>query len=310
VKWQIAAAVAALLLIGTANPAGAEEARYEGLKKTISVDTFQAAEAVGGTVTADGLTAMLVDALAKDGRFVVVERPGLASVQGEQQLGQTGAVNAETAAQSGQLIGSSAIVRGAVIKYEADAGGASAGVGGLPMGSIFGSRASLSHKTSVLSISLRLIDTTTGQVISTVNAEGTASASGASADLVSTRTGAAFGADVFQKTPIGQAAQDAIAKAVEQLAAGMREVPWSAQVVDASDKIYINAGANRSVKPGMVLQIYKKGRVLTDPSTGEVLDIDLQKTGEIQIEAVKDKVSIATLKTGAMPTRGDLVKQN
>jgi curli biogenesis system outer membrane secretion channel CsgG len=65
--------VLALLLLAIGS---ARAAPYEGLKKTIAVDVFQAAEAVGGSVTADGLTSMLTDALAHDGRFVVVERRG------------------------------------------------------------------------------------------------------------------------------------------------------------------------------------------------------------------------------------------
>ena len=272
-----------LLVANLALPASAQvPAAYDGLKKTVSVDTFQAAEAVGGTVTADGLTAMLVDALAKDGRFVVVERAGIASIQGEQALGTAGVASAETAVKGGQLLGSSAIVRGAVIKYEAAASGGSLGIGGLPMGSLFGSQASLKRQTSEIDISLRLIDTTTGQVISTSTAQGTASANSADATLTSTKTGATFGGSTFANTPIGAAAQDAIVKAVDQIAAGMRNVPWSASVVDASDgKVYVSAGADRNVAPGLVLTAYHKGKVLTDPSTGAVLDVEMNKIGTI-----------------------------
>lgn len=301
-----ACVLALLVLAGGAGTAGADP--YDGLKKTVAVDPFQAAEAVGGSVTSDGLTAMLTDALAKDGRFVVVERPGLAGVQIEQQLGQAGATTGETAAKSNQLIGASAIVRGAVIKYEPAAGGGSIGVAGLPMGSLFGSRATASHKEAVLEISLRLIDTTTGQVISTSTAQGTASSNGVSADVVSTKSGAAFGGELFRTTPIGQAAEDAIKNGVELIAAGMRNVPWSALVVDASDKIYVNAGSERNVKSGMTLQVYHKGKVLTDPGTGETLDVEMDKIGEVQIDSVRPKVSTAVLRNGAMPARGDLLK--
>lgn len=301
-----ACVLALLVLAGGAGTAGADP--YDGLKKTVAVDPFQAAEAVGGSVTSDGLTAMLTDALAKDGRFVVVERPGLAGVQTEQQLGQAGATTGETAAKSNQLIGASAIVRGAVIKYEPAAGGASLGVAGLPMGSLFGSRATASHKEAVLEISLRLIDTTTGQVISTSTAQGSASSNGVSADVVSTKTGAAFGGELFQNTPIGQAAQDAIKNGVELIAAAMRNVPWSALVVDASDKIYVNAGSERNVTAGMTLNVYRKGKVLTDPGTGETLDVEMEKIGEIQIDSVRPKLSTGILKSGAIPARGDLLK--
>ena len=84
--YRAFAGVMLALGLAMAGPATAADqaASYTGLKKTVSVDTFLAADAVGGTVTAEGLTAMLIDALVKDGRFVVVERAGgLASMQSE-----------------------------------------------------------------------------------------------------------------------------------------------------------------------------------------------------------------------------------
>jgi len=282
---------------------------YDGLKKTVSVDPFLAAEAVGGSVTSDGLTAMLTDALVRDGRFVVVERPGLAGVQAEQGLGTASGTNAETAAKTGQLIGASVIVRGTVTKYEPNASGASLGIGGIPMHSIFSSQGDVKHATSTLEISLRMIDTTTGQVVSVTTAEGSASSNGADATLVDRKNGASYGGSAFQNTPIGQAAQDAIVKAVEQIAAGMRNVPWSAQVVDASGgKIYINAGANRNVQPGMVLTDYRQAKVLTDPSTGEVLDVEMDKIGTLRIDGVREKLSTAVSVDGGTPQRGDILK--
>jgi curli biogenesis system outer membrane secretion channel CsgG len=311
---RVFASLTLALMVAGADPAAAADqaASYDGLKKTVSVDQFQAAEAVGGSVTAEGLTAMLIDALAKDGRFVVLERAtGLASVQSEQALGTATSTNAETSAKTGQMIGASAIVRGAVIKYEPAAGGGSLGIGGLPLGSLFGAQAGVKSQHAVLEISLRLIDTTTGQVISTSSAKGSASSTSAGATLVDRHNGAAIDASAFQTTPIGQAAQDAIVKAVEQIAAGMRSVPWSAQVVDADGgKIYVNAGADRNVQAGMILTVYHKGKVLTDPSTGEVLDVELEKIGTIRIDGVREKLSTAALASGQAPVRGDLLKLN
>ena len=312
--YRAFAGVMLALGLAMAGPATAADqaASYTGLKKTVSVDTFLAADAVGGTVTAEGLTAMLIDALVKDGRFVVVERTGgLASIQSEQALGAAASTTSETGAKAGQLIGASAIVRGAVIKYEPAAGGGGLSVGGLPMGSLFGGQAGIKHQHSVLEISLRLIDTTTGQVISTSTAQGSASTNGVDATVVDRRNGAAIGGNAFQTTPIGQAAQDAIVKAVEQIAAGMRNVPWSALVVDASDgKVYINAGAERNMQVGMVLTVYRKGKVFTDPSTGVVLDVDWEKTGTIRIDSVREKLSTAVVLSGDVPVRGQLLKLN
>lgn len=283
---------------------------YDGLKKTVSIE-FQASEYLGGVVTADGMNALLTAALVKDGRFIVVERPALAGVQYEQSLGQTGGTAAETAAKTGQLIGSSAIIRGAVTKYEPAASGGGISVSGSPIGWLMGPRAGVKSQTSVMEISLRLIDTTTGQVISTSAAQGSASSTGADAALVNTRSGATLGANAFQNTPIGQAGEQAIIKAVELIAVGMRNVPWSALVVDAADgKVYVNAGAERNVQPGMELNVYRKGKVFTDPATGVVLDVDMNKIGVIRINGVREKLSTATVVSGEAPLRGDLLKLN
>lgn len=283
-----AAAVAAGLIL--AGPASAQTVgAYDGLKKTVSVDTFQAADAVGGTVTADGMTAMLTEALTRDGRFVVVER----------------AANADSTA----LIAASAVVRGTVTKYEANAGGSSFGVGGLPMGSIFAARAGVKSQKAVMEISLRLVDAATGQVISTSKAQGAATSSGFDATLVDANTGASANAGRFRATPIGQAGEDAIAKAVELIAASMRSVPWSALVIEANGAtVYVNAGADRSVQPGTPLHVYRKGRVLTDPSTGVVLDVEMEPIGVIRVDQVRDRISTAVLVSGQPPLRGDVLK--
>jgi len=274
--------------------------------KTVAVDQFQAAEAVGGSVTADGLTAMLIDALARDGHFVVVERGGLAAIQSEQALGTTNAAVGETAAKTGQLIGASAIVRGAVIKFEAAASGGSMGIGGLRLGSLLAPQAGVKHQTSVLEISIRLIDTTTGQIVATYKAEGSAGANSASVELVNPKSGLSAGLSAFMNTPIGQAAQDAIVKIVHQIAQGMSAVPWSSTIVEASGgRIYVSGGLDRRLKPGQMLVVLRKGKVFTDPATGRVLDVEMNRIGTIRIDGVRDKMSTATQVDGQMPARGD-----
>lgn len=285
--------------------------RYDGLKKTVSVDQFQAAESTGGLVTADGMTTLLTNALVKDGRFIVVERPALAGIQLEQTLGQAGATTAETGARPGQQIGASAMVRGIVTKFQAAASGSALSVGGLPLGlgSFLGAGAAVKSQTAMLEISLRLIDTTTGQVISTSTAQGFASTSSADVTLVNPNTGLAAGGGTFQTTPIGQAGEQAIVKAVELIASGMRSVPWSAMVIDASNgQVYLNAGAERNVQVGLALTAYRKGKVFTDPGTGVVLDVDFEKIGTLRVVGVRDKLSAAVVESGEVPVRGNLLK--
>ena len=288
-------------------------AAYDGPKKTVSVDQFQAVESTGGAVTADGMTTMLTNALVKDGRFIVVERPALAGVQSEQVLAQSGAITAETAARSGQLIGAGAIVRGVVTKFQAAASGSALNIGGLPigLGSFLGAGAGLKSQTAMMEISLRLIDTTTGQVISTSTAQGSVSSTGVDVTMVNPNTGLSAGGGTFQTTPIGQAGEQAIAKAVELIASGMRNVPWSAMVVDANNGLVVlNAGAQRNVQVGLNLSVYRQGKIFTDPATGVVLDVDFEKIGTLRVVGVREKVSTAVVESGEVPVRGNLLKLN
>lgn len=285
---------------------------FDGLKKTVAVDRFQVNEGLGGGVTADGMTAMLSAALAKDGRFVVVERQGLASIMAEQMLAQGQATTPETAAKSGQLIGASILVRSALTKFEPAAGGSGLSLGALPIGTLlsaFASRATIGTKSAVLEITLTLVDTTTGQVISTSAAQGTASSNSVDLSLVNSNSGASAEIGTFKTTPIGQAGEQAIIKAVEQIAIGMKGVPWSALVVDANEgTVYVNAGTDRNVRSGLHLNAYRKGKVFTDPSTGMILDIAMEKIGVIQINGVREKMSTAAVVSGQIPIRGDFLK--
>jgi curli biogenesis system outer membrane secretion channel CsgG len=300
---RVMAAAAALVIV----PLHAQPVD-NGLKKTIAVDQFATSEATGGQVTAEGLTSMLIDALVRDGHFIVVERGALASVQAEQALGTSAAASTETAPKTGQLIGASAIIRGAVTKYEAAAHGSGFSIGGAALGS-FMPGAGSTGTTALIEISLRLIDTTTGQVVGTYNAQGKASASSTTVG-VTHRSGATLGASTFSATPLGQAAQDAIVKAVAQISEGMKKVPWSTEIVEADPgKIYVSGGSDRNMQPGMLLTVYHKGKVFTDPATGEVLDVEMTKVCTLKIAEVREKLSIATLVDGTAPTRGDVVKQ-
>jgi len=278
---------ATLAVAGLATPAMAgpqTRAAYDGLRKTIAVDLFQATEAVGGSVTAEGMTAMLTQALVEDGRFLVVEG-------------------------GGGGIAPSAIVRGAVTKYEPAAGGGGMSISGGPLGGLLGGRAGTRTQTAVLEIALRLVDATTGQVVSTSSAEGRASSRTSEAGLVDNWGGGRLGGEIFRATPIGQAGQDAIVRAVELIAGGMRRVEWSALVVEAADNgVYLNAGADRNVQSGLTLSVWRPGRTLTDPGTGEVLDVEMARIGRVQVETVRDRLSIASVIEGEPPVRGDVLK--
>ena len=264
-----------------------------------------------GGATGEGLSAMLTDALIHDGHFVVIERAAAAQVQQEQALTQSGAVTGEAAAAPGKMIGASVLVLGTVTKFNPQSSSSSFGIGGF--GGVLGSSSGgdtvgLTGQTAEVEINLRLVDTTTGQILFSGAAKGSASASGVSADIYS-KAGMHFGGQQFFSTPLGKAAQDAMQSAVKQIDKWMDKVPWSALVIDNDNgTVYINAGANQNMREGMILHVYRAGKALTDPSTGEVLDVLTSNVGTIQIQTVRDRVAICTVASGDAPARGDILK--
>lgn len=299
--------LAVLIALGpmTALAQPAPRPAFTGLKKTAAVDVFGGAELTAGLVAADGLTALLTDVLIQDGRFVVVERAALTSIQTEQQLGQTGATTAETAAQSNRMIGARYLIKGAITKYNPNAGGGGLSIGGVG-GGLLGAGAR--SKTATVTISLRLIDTTTGQVVSTVNATGSASSQGVDAGLVN-KKGATLGLNGFRETALGKACEDAIRKAVEKIVLDAGSIPWTGLVVDnRGGQIYLNAGADQNVQAGMVFTVFRQGETLTDPGTNAVLDVSFERLGTVRVETVRDKISIGQVIDGQAPARGDLIK--
>ena len=306
-KLQFHALALALGLAAIAPGAGFAQGA-PGLKHTIAVDSFGASELTQGGVAADSLTALLTDELTADGRFIVVERNGLSSVQTEQQLGSQGAATSETSAKANQMIGASLLIRGAVTKFNANAGGGGLSLSGAG-GGLMGLGGGMKTNKATMEVSLRLIDSTTGQVLATAVGDGSASSKDINAGLTNNRTGATVGTNAFKATPIGKAAQDAIHIAVGKLGAGLANVPWSALVVDDRDgKVYINAGADQNVQAGQTMGAYHKGQVMTDPGTGAVLDVAMDKVGTIQVDTVRDKISIAHVVSGGAPARGDMLK--
>lgn len=283
-------------------------------KKTIAVGAFEGPELMNGGATGPGLAVMLVNALLKDGRFDVVERAALGEVQTEQALGRTGATTASTAAPTGQMIGASVLIVGTVTKFIPNAAGGSLSVGGIGssnsnslLGNI-GSTAGVSDTTAEVEINIRLVDTASGRIIASDTATGSASSTGVNANIY-TSTGMNVGGQAFLNTPLGKAAQDAIEDAVKKIDIGMENVPWSAAVVENDGgTVYINAGANRNMHPGMTLHVYRQVKQLIDPTTNAVLDTIFNTVGTIQVQNVSDKVSTCTVTSGTAPTRGDVLK--
>lgn len=288
-----------------APPTPAPIAPYAGLKKRLAVlrldNKVRTPLPDASWQIGEGLTEMLISELFKTERFTMVERAALAEIVKEQELGQTGLVQRETVAKVGDLLGAQLLVVGAVTEFEADASGGGQGIGTSKFAFAF--RTSSAH----VAVDIRLVDASTGQILKSFNAAAKAQDSGLA--LAGVVKGAQLGSDAFQKTPLGQATREAIAKAVNFISTEMESVVWTGRVVSVKGQdVYVNAGSNMNLKPGQALDAFLKGEELRDPGTGLSLGSRDALAGVVTITDVQDKFSVGTFKGNGALKRGDILK--
>ena len=292
----------------------AAEPTLPGPKRTVVVDKFESNAqfdaAYGNWDVGGGLAAMLATALQQSGSFVVLERASMGRVIFEQELKSNNVANPETGPKLGQVAAAQFVVVGAVTEFGVqDKGGSfSIGLGGAvkgnPLSSLFGTK----HQEGAVAIDMRVIDTSTTQVVQTVTVKEPISQTSVNASLDYKQLN--MGGDQFNNTPLGEAARHAIDKAVAEIIATAAREPWHALLVDFDGKeAVINAGRNMGVKAGDRFVVERIAQKLTDPATGEVLSVRRMKLGTLQVTNVEDRVSYAAFTTadGNQPVRGDLV---
>ncbi|MBK1989373.1 CsgG/HfaB family protein [Sphaerospermopsis aphanizomenoides BCCUSP55] len=117
--------------------------------------------------TSQQLADVLSNELTSTGKFTVVERQKLGSVLSEQELAELGLVRNGTGAKKGELTGARYIILGKVTSYEEDVETQSSGIGGgfnIGPFSVGGGNRKNKEK-AYLAIDLRVVDSTTGEVV-------------------------------------------------------------------------------------------------------------------------------------------------
>jgi len=204
------------------NSAGASQLPpYSGPKARIAVADFdvKAAKATGEIGT--GLREMLVTALMNSSRFRVLERQVLNAVMQEQQLAASGAAAPGGGAQRGQLKTADIIITAAVTEFEPKASGGAAGLGGGGrvgagiLGAVLGGSLNKAH----MALDLRIIDTSTSEVLAATRVQGQATdmAGGLFAGLLNS-VGLGAGLSMYANTPMEKAIRVCIIEAVNYIA--------------------------------------------------------------------------------------------
>src|SRR5208283_4030951 len=97
---------------------------HKGPKLRVGIVDFVNKSSYGAGRLGTSASDILTTELFKTGAFILVERAQLKQILGEQALGQTGAVNPDTAAQAGKVLGLNALVTGSISEFGVSTSGA------------------------------------------------------------------------------------------------------------------------------------------------------------------------------------------
>jgi len=267
----------------------ASSAKAASIKKIVAVSRFENKTSTRSEGTMDlnnGLADQLTDALIQSGQFVVLERETLGDVIQEQDMADSDRFQKSKSARTGKLTSAQILVKGTITEFETATDNSSSGI------SFSGFRIGGSSTSVHLGLIIRLIDSTTGQVIDSKRMEGKAKGSGM--NLGVDFGGVNFGSDSFKATPLGKATQITIDKAVDFIAKKLKNVPYKGRVIKVKGNIvYISAGKTIGTTQGAMFDVYSVGEEMIDPDTGELLGVDEVKIGKIKVFDVQEKFSKA-----------------
>lgn len=281
----------------------------QGLKKRLAVMDFDDKTGHGSWHIGSGMADMLTTALVKSGKFMVIERQQLEAVMKEQAMGLSGAITPQSAAQVGKLLGVELMVIGSVNEFGEKEGRVGGSVGSRLGGKLGGiNRVGVESKTARVGLDIRLVNTTTGEIVA---AEGIAEEE--------SKKGLDVGHDEFSfsndagwdNTLAGKATRKAVNKVVELVTKSMENVPWAGKIIaiNADRTVMIKPGAQGGVKVGDTFTVYSIGQEVIDPETGLSLGAEESKAGTIQVTEVKDQFAKAKITSGSGFKKLDTIRQ-
>ena len=255
-----------------------------------------------------GAQDMLVTELVKSGKYRVIEREQLAAIMQEKGLSLSGDIDPRTAVKFGKMLGVEYLIAGAVTELGVTDRGANVPGGllrGLPSVNVHSQKAEAA-------LDARAFSTSTGEIVWADTARDETS------DASVYVAGAGGGASDHGKVdklmrPVVVKLAASFAKA-ELKSSGMGGHGDASGLVGKianveGGMLYINAGSEGGVKEGDEFTVYRVGKQIKDPDTGEVLGADEVKVGRGRVTAVKGpRLSIATAVSGSGFRAGDTLK--
>ena len=243
-----------------------------------------------GAAAADQLATELV----RTNEFSVIERDRLQAILAEQGLGQSGAVDPATAARIAELLGVQAILTGSITKFKVDT--KRVGIG----------PAAVSRTQAEVALDIRVVDTSTGEILAVAEGSGKKNLGGFAIDRVA-----------FESTFDRGLAQEALSPAVEEVVERLLDeietfeslapVAAAAQIVGSNEgSVFIDQGENFGVQVGRRYEVFRVTDEIRD-ADGNLLDTLTEKVGVIEVVRVLSQSSVCQIVEGEAQ-EGDTIR--
>jgi hypothetical protein len=196
--------------------------------------------------------------LAASGKFLLLERSDLAQLLEEAKKSENG--------ESGlQSIGADYLIIGSITEY----GRKNTGKNG-----VFTSQKT---QTVEAAVSIRLVDVSTGLIIYSDEAKG-------SAELTTKTTMGVGGQASYDATLSDKAISEAINQLVENIINKCTNSPWKTYFLSYdSDAVLIAGGNSQGIKTGMVFNVKTQGKKVKNPQTGIMITLPGKNVGTAKV---------------------------
>jgi curli biogenesis system outer membrane secretion channel CsgG len=272
-----------------------------------------------------GITDLIVDKLVNDGVYSVIERKQLDKIIKEQNFSNSDRADPASAAKIARILGVDAIIVGSITQFGRDDKSTAVG-GGAASGTLnrFGlGGVKTSKSTAVCTITARMIDTSTAEILASVQGHGEESRSGTGIVGSGGSWGNSGGGGLdmrssnFGATILGAAVTKAtsdVAHGLDQKAASMPTAPVqvvkiNGVVADVSPDgtLIINVGSKDGVKVGDTLAVNRKVRDVKDPTSGRVIRSVVDAVGAVTITEVDEASAVGKFSGAGTAKVGDTV---
>jgi curli biogenesis system outer membrane secretion channel CsgG len=232
-----------------------------------------------GKQAADILSARLTNS----GQFLMLERDDLDKVKSEQAL------NGETSS----IVGADYLIVGSISEF------------GRKTTSETGIFSRNKIQQAMATVNVRLIDTTTGQIVFSEEGSGEARAEANTTFGVGERA-------AFDSTLNDKAISAAISQVVSDLMENLLDTPWKAYLIAEQDGQYImTGGASQGISVGDEFTILQKGKQIKNPQTGFMIELAGTPVAKATVVLLSgtgtNEISIVTLDS-PLPAQADLTQ--